>query len=289
MHTDAVVPFVFEALQVRGAIVLLDRSWQRMLQGHDYEASVREVLGHAAAATTLIAQSVKADSSITLQISGDGPLSLLVMQCGSDLRFRGMASTQGNTAGLAFHELVTKARCAITIDSPASERPYQGIVEVSADSLAASLENYYARSAQLPSRLKLLADERLCAGILLQQMPGARRPATDDWHRLGLLAETLAPRDFQAGIGADLLGKLFAEDDLRVFEARSADFYCRCSRHRAEEVLRLLGAEDCEAAVREQGVLVVTCEYCARRQRFDLVDIAQLFADTAMRGSDAVH
>ena len=289
MHSDAIVPFVFETLPVRGAIVQLSQSWQRMLQSHEYDSPVREVLGHAAAATALIAHSVKADSAITLQISGDGPLSLLVMQCSSDLRFRGMASSQGETAGLVFHDLVAKARCAITIDSPAAERPYQGIVEVSGDSLAASLEDYYARSAQLPSRLRLLADERLCAGILLQQMPGARHPDADDWRRLGLLADTLTAKDVAGGIGTELVGKLFAEDNVRVFEARPAEFQCRCSRQRAEEVLRLLGSNECDAAVREQGVLVVTCEYCGRRQRFDRVDIAQLFAEAIVHGSDAVH
>jgi len=289
MPADAVVPFVFEALPVRGAIVQLDQSWQRLLQGHDYDPSVREVLGHAAAAATLIAQSVKTGSAITLQISGDGPLSLLVMQCGSDLRFRGMASIRGDTAGLDFPGLVARARCAITIDSPAAERPYQGIVEVGAASLAASLETYYARSAQLPSRLRLLADDRLCAGLLLQQLPGPRQPDADDWQRLGFLADTLRPADFVGGISADLLGKLFAEDSIRVFEPRATEFHCRCSRQRAGEVLRLLGARECEDAVTEQGIIVVTCEYCGKRERFDRVDLAQLFADRVVSGSDRVH
>ena len=78
-HSDAVVPFVFESLPVRGALIQLQKSWQRMQLGHTYQMSVLETLGHAAAATGLIAQSLKFDGTITMQLSGDGPLAVLVM------------------------------------------------------------------------------------------------------------------------------------------------------------------------------------------------------------------
>ena len=88
---DTVIPFVFETLPVRGALVQLDSAWERMQEGHDYARPVADALGHAAAATTLIAQSLKFDGSVTLQISSDGPLSMLVMQSTDDLDMRGMA------------------------------------------------------------------------------------------------------------------------------------------------------------------------------------------------------
>ncbi len=288
-HSDIVVPFVFESLPVRGAIIQLGDSWQRLLAGHDYTAPVRDVLGHAAAATVLIAQSLKADSSLTLQINGDGPMSMLVMQCTSGLHFRGLASAAGETAGLSYAELVAKARCAITVDSKNAERPYQGIVEVGGESLAASLEDYYRRSAQIPSHLTLVADQLVCGGILLQQMPGQNEANVDDWRRLGLLAATLRAGDLRSGFGTDLIGRLFAEDDVRVFEPRSTTFRCRCSRERAGNVLKLLGEAECVNACRDAGRLVVTCEYCGRRQSFDPVDIAGLFADVAAPQSGALH
>ncbi len=78
-HNDAVVPFVFESLPVRGALIQLQKSWQRMQLGHTYQMTVLETLGHSAAATGLIAQSLKFDGTITMQLSGDGPLTMLVM------------------------------------------------------------------------------------------------------------------------------------------------------------------------------------------------------------------
>ena len=302
---DVVMPFVFESLPIRGAIIQLERSWHRMLLGHDYEQPVLETLGHSAAASALIAQSLKFDGSITLQISGDGPLAMLVVQCTSELELRGMASAGPLDAGTGFPDLVNRARCAITVDSGAMERPYQGIVEVG-DSLAGSIEHYYERSAQVPSHLQLVSDRNCCGGILLQQMPGAGEPAAgdrrreggsaggacvdeDEWRRVGLLASTLGLRDVAGGVGPDLLTRLFAEDDLRVFRSREAVFRCRCSDRRAEDVLKLLGEQETAEVLAEQGKVEVTCEYCGRIRTFDSIDVERLFAGSGMRPSDTLH
>lgn len=286
MFADHVIPFVFESLPVRGEIIHLSRTWRRMLGDHDYEPIVRDTLGEAAAATGLIAQSLKFDGSVTLQIQGSGDLRMLVMQCTDDLELRGMASPAPDVTAQSFDELVQDAHCAITIDS--GEHPYQGIVEVNRDSFSASLENYFARSAQVPSHVALLSDDELSGGILLQKMPG-QAIDPDDWNRLGLLAKTLTKDDFTRDSGLDLIGKLFNEDDVRVYQGKPVVFKCRCSQKRAEDVLRMLGAEEINAALEEQGRIEVTCEYCGRMRRFDTVDASRLFADNVIRGPDSIQ
>lgn len=289
MAKDAVIPFVFEALPVRGALVQLENTWQRMQRDHDYPGPVTNVLGHSAAATALIAQSLKFDGTITFQISSDGPLSMLVMQSTDDLDLRGMASTQDVDGSMRYADLVAGARCAVTVDSGAMEQPYQGIVEISQESLAASLENYFERSVQVPSHLQLAGDEHKCGGILLQQMPEESPTLEDDWRRLGLLVRTLRADDLAEGASHDLLHRIFAEDDVRAFRARGARFRCRCSRRKVEEVLRLLGEEETRAACEQNGQVEVTCEYCGRLRVFDAIDVARVFAEQAISGSDAVH
>ena len=286
---DAVVPFVFESLPVRGALVQLESAWQRMQLGHDYADPVVEVLGHAAAATALIAQSLKFDGTITFQINSDGPLKMLVMQATDDLDLRGMASAGDVSCDITFADLVAGARCAVTVDSGAMERPYQGIVEISPESLGTSLEYYFARSVQLPSHVHLAHDRVLCGGILLQQMPEESATLEDDWRRLGFLAKTLRPQDLADGASHELLHKIFAEDDVRVFKPRQARFHCRCTQQRVEEVLRLLGEEQTRAACEEQGKVEVTCEYCGRLRIFDAVDVTRVFTEQAVSGSDSVH
>jgi molecular chaperone Hsp33 len=286
---DAVIPFVFESLPVRGALVQLENTWQRMQRDHDYPDPVTQVLGDSAAATALIAQSLKFDGTITFQINGGGPLSMLVMQATDDLDLRGMASAPDTGGTMAFADLVAGARCAVTVDTGAMERPYQGIVEISPDSLAASLENYFAQSVQVPSHLHLESDKAVCGGILLQQMPEESPTLEDDWRRLGFLAKTLRAEDLVNGASHELLHKIFAEDDVRAFKPRQARFRCRCSQQKVEEVLRLLGEEETRAACEEQGRVDVTCEYCGRLRSFDAVDVARVFTEQAVSGSDSVH
>jgi molecular chaperone Hsp33 len=286
MFADHVVPFVFESIPVRGEIIHLSRAWRRMLRDHDYVPVIRETLGHAAAATGLIAQSLKFDGAVTMQIQGAGDLRMLVMQCTSKLELRGMATSAADVTATDFGGLMKKAHCAITIDS--GERPYQGIVEVSSDSLSASLENYFARSVQVPSHVVLACNDDVSGGILLQQMPG--QPIdVDDWNRLGLLAGTLTTDDFSEASGIDLIRKFFNEDDVRVFDEKPVVFRCRCSKRRVEDVLRMLGPEETRAALDEQGSIRITCEYCGRRREFDEVDVSKLFADNVVSGPESLQ
>jgi len=286
MPADSIIPFGFEALPVRGALIQMSRSWRRMQRDHDYDALITETLGHAAAATGLIAQSLKFDGAITLQIQGSGHLQMLVMQCTSDLDMRGMASLDEAATAGDFAELTENARCAITVD--AGERPYQGIVAIQDESFAASLEHYFDRSVQVPSHVALVANEKVAAGILLQQTPGAPIDE-DDWNRLHFLLATLTTGDFDGDAGLELIGKLFAEDDVRVYEQRPVNFQCRCSNQKVEDVLKMLGEEESREALETQGDIEVVCEYCGEKRSFDSVDVSRLFADNVVTGPGSVQ
>ena len=286
MAADTIMPFGFESLPVRGALIHLSRSWRRMLRDHDYDALVTETLGHAAAATGLIAQSLKFNGAITLQLQGTGALQMLVMQCTSDLDMRGMAALQQGATAADFAELTAGAHCAVTVDS--GDRPYQGIVAIDERSLAASLEHYFLRSVQVPSHIALVADGNVAAGVLLQQVPG-EPIEEDDWNRLHFLVETLTTHDFSDYAGLSLLGKLFAEDDVRVYEPRPVQFRCRCSAAKTEDVLRMLGEGEARQALEEQGGIEVICEYCGRRRHFDAVDVERLFAANVIPSPDSLQ
>ncbi len=286
MSADSIIPFAFVSLPVRGALIHLSQSWVRMQRDHDYDALVIETLGHAAAATGLVAQSLKFDGAITLQIQGSGALQMLVMQCTSDLDVRGMASMDEDSVASSFAELTDNAHCAITVD--AGERPYQGIVAIEGESLSSSLENYFDRSVQVPSHIVLVANENVAGGILLQQMPG--QPIDeDDWNRLRFLLETLTATDFDEATGLNLIRKLFAEDDVRVHESRVVNFRCRCSDQKVEDVLKMLGETESHAMLAERDSIEVVCEYCGEKRSFDPVDVSRLFAGNVVTGPDSVQ
>lgn len=286
MSADTIIPFGFERLPVRGALIHLSRSWRRMLRDHEYGDLIAETLGHAAAATGLIAQSLKFDGVITLQIQSRGDLRMLVMQCTSDLELRGMASASQQSSAQQFGDLIERGHCAVTVDN--GQRPYQGIVDLDDNSLAASLAHYFSRSVQVPSHIALIANDEVAGGLLLQQVPG--HPInTDDWNRLHFLAETLSPRDFEGDAGMALIGKLFAEDDVRVYNSRSVSFRCRCSQARTEDVLKMLGEEEARETLAAEGIIEVICEYCGRQRRFDAIDVERLFVDNVVAGPESVQ
>lgn len=286
MSADGVIPFAFESLPVRGSLIHLSRSWRRMRRDHDYDAILTEVLGHAAAATGLIAQSLKFDGAITLQIQGGRALRMLVMQCTRNLEMRGLATRDEETDADNFVALTESAHCAITVDN--GDRPYQGIVEIDGDTLSSSLKHYFDRSVQVPSHVVLVANEEVAGGILLQQMPGQTLPE-DDWNRLGFLAATLSVGDFSGAAGLDLIRKLFSEDDVRVHATRDVSFRCRCSNRKVEDVLKMLGEEESREALGENGEIEVYCEYCGERRAFDAVDVTRIFAENVVQGTESVQ
>jgi molecular chaperone Hsp33 len=257
-----------------------------MLRDHDYDALTTETLGHAAAATGLIAQSLKFDGAVTLQIQSSGVLRMLVMQCTSELDLRGMASAEPGKVAADFAALIEEGHCAVTVN--VGERPYQGIVEIDDTSLAASLEHYFARSVQVPCHVVLVANEDVAGGVLLQQIPG-QAIDEDDWNRLHFLAETLGFADFESAAGIKLIGKLFAEDDVRVYERRAVNFRCRCSQQKTEDVLKMLGEDEARETLAEQGDIEVICEYCGRKRTFDAVDVERLFIENVVQGPDSVQ
>lgn len=286
MSVDSVTPFAFESLPVRGALIQMSRAWRRMQRDHDYDAQVTEVLGHAAAATGLIAHSLKFDGTITLQIQGGKALQMLVMQCTNDLDLRGMATVDSSVPAANFVDLTKGANCAITVDN--GDRPYQGIVGIDGESLSSSLEHYFERSVQVPSHVVLVADNDVAGGILLQKLPG-QSIDEDDWNRLNFLVKTLTAKDFEGTAGLQLIGKLFAEDDVRVHAAKDVDFRCRCSSEKVEDILKMIGEDESRAVLEERDEIEVICEYCGERRTFDAVDVSRIFAENVISGPDSVQ
>jgi len=284
MQRDALTKFLFEHLPVRGELVHLDASWAAALARVEYPQPVRDLLGQAYAATVLLASTLKLDGTLTLQVTGDGPVHLLVVQCDSERRLRGLARWTGEVEGMGFDQLMNggsgAGRMAITLEQRAADgrdERYQGIVELEGGSFAAALERYFERSEQLPTRLFLAADGEAAAGMLLQVVPGA----VDDgaWQHATTLAATLEPEELLGLAPRQLLHRLYNEDDLRLFEPLAVSFRCGCDRDRIVSMLRGLGEEETMSIVAEHGQVEVSCEFCGRSYRFDPVDARALFTE----------
>jgi molecular chaperone Hsp33 len=281
MDDDNLHRFVFDGSGIRGELVHLDRTWQALLQRQDYPSAVRQILGEAAAATALLAATIKFDGILTLQARGDGPLRMLVVECTGQRTLRGLARWRGDLDGLSFPQLVGRGTLVMTIDPGEGSERYQGIVELAGDSLATCLQHYFARSEQLPTRLWLGVDARRAAGLLVQEMPesAGRREDADAWDRVCTLADTVTPRELLGLPARTLMHRLFHEEQVRVFDPQPWRFLCKCSREKVATVLRSLGRAELHAILEEEQEVKVDCEYCSDVYRFDTVDVEQLLSD----------
>jgi molecular chaperone Hsp33 len=167
----------------------------------------------------------------------------------------------------------------ITIQNQDSE-PYQGIVAVDGTSIAKTLECYFAQSEQLPTRMWLQADQHTASGLFLQVLPGVDLTG-DDWNRILHLTETITPDELKRLPPEELLYRLYNEEEVRVSEPEPVLFRCGCQRERIETVLLTLGSDEIQDILQREGNVEVHCDFCNRLYRFDPVDIAALFNQSA--------
>ena len=310
---------MFEHFPIRGHLVHLDAAWRALIEHAEYPAPIRDTLGEAAAASLLLAATIKFEGVLSLQLQGDGPVHLMLVQCTGGLGVRGLAryrkdelteaaTKAGAAAGAMTDALAGPARIVdligagnltVTLETDDSSQRYQGIVPITGQRLADSLQVYFENSEQLPTRLWLHADAQGASGMLLQKLPGAGDlpaqggvdlAAVDDaWRRVQLIAATLTPEEMRTLTDAEILYRLFNEDDVRLFEPAPVYFRCRCSRERVSGMLKGLGETETRSILAERGEVEVRCDFCNRAYAFDAVDIGRLFNAGVASESGSVH
>ena len=278
---DFLQRFHLERAHVRGVLVRLQESWQQVRARADYPAPVQDLLAKTLAASALLTGNIKFEGALSIQLKTRGAVHLLFAECSHDGRLRGLARWHGDVpADYRLTDAAIEPILAITIENSTSGQRYQGLVPVEAADLSVLFERYFERSEQLPTRIVLAADGDRCAGLMLQLLPrdAAMEHDPDNWNRVGMLLDTVAADELLNLQPERLLLRLFHEELVRAEPPRPLAFGCRCSRERVAGVLQSLGRAEAEAAVREDGFVEVTCEFCNTRYRFDRVDIEQLFA-----------
>jgi molecular chaperone Hsp33 len=292
---DQIQRFIFDRADVRGEIAQLDAAYRQIIGRSEQSPAVQQLMGEGLVAAALLAATLKYPSALTLQLQSTGPLSLLLIQVGSDGTMRAMARTRGEVpANAPLGEQASQGTLAITIEPEDGGERYQGIVDLSGGSLAAALEHYFAESEQLPTHVWLSADPERAAGLLLQRLPGPDGgPARDEdaWERAGQLAATVTGAELRELSADAVLHRLFHEEDIRLFEPSPLRFGCRCSRQRVADMLRSLGADELRETLAEQGQIQVHCDFCNEPYRFDAVDVEALCVDPTTRAapSDTSH
>lgn len=282
---DRLQRFMFDDTRVRGELAQLHDSYQEVLKRHAYPAPVARLLGEVIAASALLTATIKLDGIMSLELRGEGPISLLMAESnpgaeGVAQQLRAIARyDQDQIDGLQesdFRTLMGDGQLVITLDPEQGQR-YQGVVALDKVNLAACLEDYFARSEQLPTRLWLASDGERAAGLLVQQLPEDERQHDQDaWDRIVALSETISADEMLSLAPTEVLHRLFHEEHTRVFEPSAVAFGCTCSRERFAMALHRLGADELRSIVAEQGKVDAQCHFCNTHYEFSAADAENL-------------
>lgn len=292
MTNNVLNRYLFKDLSVRGELVQLDETYQQIISSQDYPAPVQTLLGELLVATTLLTATIKFEGSITLQLQGDGPVSLAVINGDNNQQVRGVARYhQSLPENASLHDLIGKGHLIITIEPKQGER-YQGIVALEGNNLAEVLEDYFERSEQLKTRLWIRTGEyegkQQAAGMLIQIVPdGTGTP--EDFEHLEKLTDTIKTEELFSLDANELLYRLYNQETVTVFASQPVSFRCGCSREKSAAAIITLPIEDVHHILEEDGKIALHCDYCGSTYAFDKAQVAELFVNAKNDSDDTVH
>jgi len=299
--------FVCDGAPVRGEIVSISTAWQAVLARRNDPPVIRQILGDFVAAATLLSASLKFDGTLIIQAQSKGPISLLVVECSSNLTMRATVKLSvepteidPNATLADLLDASNTGRLVITLDPTErqpGQPPYQGIVALQQDhngtavpvkNAAEAIMLYMRHSEQLETRIWLASNEQVVGGLLLQRLPNSGghvhldpQTAAEGWSRIQALGETITNDELLELSPETTLRRLFLNESsqagVRAFPTRPVKFACRCSRLKVADVLRMLGEEEVNSILAEQGAVETGCEFCGKAYRFDAVDCIQVF------------
>ena len=313
---DTVLPFEIAALDLRGRVVRLGPAVDSILSAHDYPAPVAKLLGEAIVLTVLLGSALKFEGRFILQTKSDGPVRMLVVDFTTPGKVRACASFDGERVAAAAAAgaadpgaLLGRGHLAMTIDQGPDMSRYQGLVALDGKDLEHAAHEYFLRSEQIPTRVRLAVGEEFFAngagprhrwragGVLLQFLPKsperARQPDLDPGDApKGTAPHALAEDDawvegrsliatvedvelIDPGVSAErLLYRLFHQRGVRVFRPITLTAECSCSRHGVANMLRSFSQDDRDHMV-ENGVITVTCEFCNSTYVFEPPEVSE--------------
>ncbi len=306
---DTVLPFEVASLDLRGRVVRLGPVVDQILEKHNYPEPVAKLVGEAIVLTVMLGSALKIDGRFILQTQTDGPVGLLVVDFTTPGKVRACArfGKDGIAAAIAAGQtdagaLLGKGHLAMTIDQGPDTGRYQGLVALDSGTLEDAAHEYFLRSEQIPTRVRLAVAEELIAGsggashrwraggIMLQFLPKSEErarvadlhpgdapegvelqelPEDDAWLQGRALLETVEDIELiDPEISSERLAyRLFHEPGVRVFKTTDVLAECSCSRDSVESMLKSFSQEDRDHMV-EEGKIAVTCEFCSATYDF---------------------
>ncbi len=277
-ESDSLQRFVFEHAPIRGEVVHLEQTWQKIVSQHPYPPMIKNLLGEAIVSCLLLASSIKFEGTLSLQFQGDARLSLLLVQCDNELNVRAFTKYTEALEIIDYAKAFLEGTMVFTINQYQQTQTYQSIVPIQATSMSENLMNYFAQSEQITTRVWLAVGEQKAAGMLLQLLPGQDTTQREQfWEYAVQLGQTVSEQELLNLDTPTLLYRLYNETDIRLFEPRQTRFKCHCTPEKMKQVLTVLGEEEAKELLQEQQTIDITCDFCNQQYHFDAIDVTMMF------------
>lgn len=265
--------FLLEKSHWKGELVELSETLADLIQTHDYPRVIQQLLTELAITSILLRATIKIDGVLTLQYQNTYGIKLLLARCTPDFNFRGLARWDNELNTIDLLASLPTGQLIMTFQSEGRE-PLQSIIPVETSNLRILIENYFARSEQIPTHILFAHHKNRSYGILLQRLPSADSSTEFDTAHLHA---TFSKKTAQEISVATLLEKLFPDETLTLLNQHSLQFDCGCSAEKIKDFLPLFGKQDCEEMIEQEGALTINCEFCNKKYSFERDEVMACF------------
>ena len=270
--------FLFKDFDVRGQHLSLESAWQALNQDRGYSQVVRTLFGELSALGVMLANGIKHQGKLTLQIQGDGAINLMLVEITHDLKIRGMVRTQSavdEQAGI--DEIFGKSLIVATLYNSQTDNSFQSIVPRNPKGLIQTFEDYFASSEQLESKIWVASSKEKLGAILLQKMPQSERHHPEDWSRVNTLTQTTTDEELLTLDSESILHRLFHQEVVELFDEEPVVYECPQDKSRLEQVIANLGEQQARELLDENGEIAIHNEICNTHVFFNQQDLDRIF------------
>ncbi|MDF2964805.1 MAG: Hsp33 family molecular chaperone [Rickettsiaceae bacterium] len=281
---DYALPFMLDMVGVNGRLLSLTESVTEIISKHDYPEAISRLLSELLVFVSLLGSNLKSKGIVTAELKATkGIAKLLIADYNFGGAIRGYASfdLEANISDkTSFKELIEEGYLVITLDLGENFERYQGVVEITGESLSTAITEYMESSQQIKTAVKLVVAEQkinqkvkwIANGLLIQKLPESkdRKIEEDNWSKLAMYVETISDEEMALLeiTPENLLHRLFHEEGVWAFDPLRIEHKCRCSRERMQTIVSSIPEEERNLMLLEKGHIEVSCQFCNHTELF---------------------
>lgn len=284
LDKDIILPFSFEKANIRGKIVRCSDTAKELLDRFATgNQEVDKVFLDSISLSYLISSNFKFDGVFKLQLNSyDGIIKVILCDNKQNGNMRAFMSLNdkikpksdtptfreivGSDSAMIFHMFMKDAKY-----------PYQGIVDLSGEDLSSCAENWFAKSEQLQTYIKIFSnvEKKITTAIFLQKIPNQyasdEEKEEDDeiFNTFKILSDSVTKEEMLSDNLEDILYKLYNEFDVLIYDKQPIAYKCTCNDEVIKEVIATISEEEQESIRKENdGHIKITCSFCGKDYLF---------------------